>query len=252
MGYFGWHLQKLIPLKILIVLAALPLFLYIFGFMIPVPKFLLRFQSKIMRSIQNVSTFKKSVFIGFLSPALPCGLLYSALGASVAAPNPLTGSFWMMMFALGTIPLMVLSQISIQFGFKFIPQKYLQPMTKAYILNQSNPEKSIMIGDGLNDGLAFKKAHLSASPLGERSPLTNQADFLFISGKLSWLLGLNKVSHQFRKVVITNLSFSAIYNVFAITLAMLGFINPLVCAILMPLSSILIIAWTLKEMKKVL
>jgi hypothetical protein len=134
MGYFGWHLQKLIPLKILIVLAALPLFLYIFGFMIPVPKFLLRFQSKIMRSIQNVSTFKKSVFIGFLSPALPCGLLYSALGASVAAPNPLTGSFWMMMFALGTIPLMVLSQISIQFGFKFIPQKYLQPMTKALAL----------------------------------------------------------------------------------------------------------------------
>jgi hypothetical protein len=44
--------------------------------------------------------------IGFLNGFLPCGLVYMAIFASIAIGNVIEGSFYMMLFGLGTIPLM--------------------------------------------------------------------------------------------------------------------------------------------------
>ena len=44
--------------------------------------------------------------IGFLNGFLPCGLVYMAIFASVATGNAISGSVYMMLFGLGTIPLM--------------------------------------------------------------------------------------------------------------------------------------------------
>ena len=44
--------------------------------------------------------------IGFLNGFLPCGLVYMAIFASIATGNVIEGSFYMMLFGLGTIPLM--------------------------------------------------------------------------------------------------------------------------------------------------
>ena len=44
--------------------------------------------------------------IGFLNGFLPCGLVYMAIFASIATGNSLSGSIYMMLFGLGTIPLM--------------------------------------------------------------------------------------------------------------------------------------------------
>lgn len=44
--------------------------------------------------------------IGFLNGFLPCGLVYMAIFGSIAAGNALDGSIYMMLFGLGTIPLM--------------------------------------------------------------------------------------------------------------------------------------------------
>ena len=44
--------------------------------------------------------------IGFLNGFLPCGLVYMAIFASIATGNAITGSLYMMLFGLGTIPLM--------------------------------------------------------------------------------------------------------------------------------------------------
>ena len=46
------------------------------------------------------------VTIGFLNGFLPCGLVYVALFASVAMASPLEGSLYMILFGLGTVPLM--------------------------------------------------------------------------------------------------------------------------------------------------
>ena len=44
--------------------------------------------------------------IGFLNGFLPCGLVYMALLGAIAMGNPLEGGFYMMIFGLGTVPLM--------------------------------------------------------------------------------------------------------------------------------------------------
>ena len=44
--------------------------------------------------------------IGFLNGFLPCGLVYMALFGAIAMGNALQGSLYMMLFGLGTVPLM--------------------------------------------------------------------------------------------------------------------------------------------------
>ena len=46
------------------------------------------------------------VTIGFLNGFLPCGLVYMALFASIAMASPLEGSLYMVLFGIGTVPLM--------------------------------------------------------------------------------------------------------------------------------------------------
>lgn len=51
--------------------------------------------------------------IGFLNGFLPCGLVYMAVFGAIALGNALEGSMYMMLFGLGTIPLMT---VVIYFG----------------------------------------------------------------------------------------------------------------------------------------
>jgi sulfite exporter TauE/SafE len=44
--------------------------------------------------------------IGFLNGFLPCGLVYMAVFGAIATSNPFTGSLYMFLFGLGTVPLM--------------------------------------------------------------------------------------------------------------------------------------------------
>lgn len=48
--------------------------------------------------------------LGLLTPVLPCGLLYAAAGAALAAPSAALGAAWMLAFAAGNLPLLAASQ----------------------------------------------------------------------------------------------------------------------------------------------
>lgn len=65
--------------------------------------------------------------IGFLNGFLPCGLVYMALFGSLAAGNALEGSLYMILFGIGTIPLMT---TAIYFG-NFLTGKARQYIRKA-------------------------------------------------------------------------------------------------------------------------
>ncbi|MCB0399729.1 MAG: sulfite exporter TauE/SafE family protein [Winogradskyella sp.] len=65
--------------------------------------------------------------IGFLNGFLPCGLVYMAVFGAVATGNLLQGSFYMVLFGLGTIPLMT---SAIYLG-KFLNQTIKQRIQKA-------------------------------------------------------------------------------------------------------------------------
>ena len=65
--------------------------------------------------------------IGFLNGFLPCGLVYMAVFGAIATGSLLEGSFYMLLFGLGTIPLMT---TAIYLG-KFLNQTIKQKIQKA-------------------------------------------------------------------------------------------------------------------------
>lgn len=86
--------------------------------------------SKVKSGLGNALKKKTSdtfLTIGFLNGFLPCGLVYMAVFASLAMQNALQGSVYMLVFGLGTIPLMT---TAIYLG-KFLNSTIKQKIQKA-------------------------------------------------------------------------------------------------------------------------
>ena len=71
----------------------------------PVYRFVGKIKSWLGETLKSKSpdTF---LTIGFLNGFLPCGLVYMALLGAIASGDPATGALYMMIFGLGTVPLM--------------------------------------------------------------------------------------------------------------------------------------------------
>ncbi|HWU44093.1 MAG TPA: HAD-IC family P-type ATPase, partial [Bdellovibrio sp.] len=115
----------------------------------------------------------------------------------------------------------------------------LFPEDKRDILCQY--ENTCMIGDGANDSLALKKADVGIAVKGSLDLSLQSADVYFTRGGLAPLLDLLQLGQHTRRVLVRNLTISLIYNFVGGVLALMGFINPMMAAILMPLSSFLIV-----------
>lgn len=96
--------------------------------------------------------------IGFLNGFLPCGLVYMAVFASISMQNAILGAFYMILFGLGTIPLMT---IAIYLG-KFLNTSIKQKITKAI------PVFVVVIGIlFILRGLGLGIPYLSPTPVSE-------------------------------------------------------------------------------------
>jgi len=122
------------------------------------------------------------------------------------------------------------------------------PIEKAEIIQnlKNNGNKILMIGDGLNDApsLALADASLSFSKAVDLTQ--NIADILIEGEKLSSIIFLFKFSNKTFKVMKQNLTIALIYNIIAVPFAIAGHIVPLLAAIAMSSSSILVTLNSLK------
>lgn len=100
--------------------------------------------------------------------------------------------------------------------------------------------KTLMVGDGLNDAPALKAAFASMSPSSAADVSQVAADLVFQGKALHPVLEAIDVAKKSRSLVLQNFGLAAIYNSIAIPLAFLGFVTPLVAAIAMSSSSILV------------
>lgn len=98
-----------------------------------------------------------------------------------------------------------------------------------------------MIGDGANDSLSLQAADVGVAVKGSVDLSLTSADIYFTRGGLLPFFDLMSLAENTRRVLIRNLTISLIYNTIGGVLALSGFINPMMAAILMPLSSIAII-----------
>ena len=122
------------------------------------------------------------------------------------------------------------------------------PLEKTRIL-QNLKEKNInfmMIGDGLNDAPSLVLANVSISFSKAVDISQNIADIIINSSKLSPIISIFSYSKNTLKIMKQNLFLALIYNIFALPFAMAGYVVPLIAAIAMSSSSLLVVINSLR------
>jgi len=117
------------------------------------------------------------------------------------------------------------------------------PEEKEQIIKSS--ERTLMVGDGLNDTSAFSSADVGVSVQGSVEESLKVSDAYLLNNSLINIVDLLEFGDITKNSINRNTRFSVAYNITAGTLALFGFINPLIAAVLMPLSSVLLIGSSL-------
>jgi Cu2+-exporting ATPase len=112
------------------------------------------------------------------------------------------------------------------------------PAQKAEWVRALDARDTLMLGDGANDSLAFDAAFARGTPVIHRGVLEGKADFYYLGLGIGGLRRLFEVNGLRRRTQASLLVFSIAYNALAVGLAVSGHMNPLLAAVLMPLSSL--------------
>ncbi|QDV21782.1 heavy metal translocating P-type ATPase [Aureliella helgolandensis] len=123
----------------------------------------------------------------------------------------------------------------------------LSPEQKLSYIRESQAvgENVAMVGDGANDAAALAAADTGIAVRGGAEVSLQAAPVFIASGRLPSLLTLLVGARRTTHLIFLTFAISLTYNLVAVGLAMLGWISPLVAAILMPLSSVSVLALTL-------
>ncbi|SDE01223.1 Cu2+-exporting ATPase [Kordiimonas lacus] len=122
-------------------------------------------------------------------------------------------------------------------------QAEVKPAGKcAYLADLKEQGRTVlMVGDGLNDAPALSAAAVSMSPSSAMDITQNTADVVFQGDLLSPVLTAYDHAVFSTRLVKQNFALAALYNVVAIPAAVLGFVTPLVAAVAMSGSSLVVI-----------
>ena len=120
----------------------------------------------------------------------------------------------------------------------------VSPEQKAQFIHQLEHSKHrvAMVGDGINDGPALARASVSMAMANGTDSASDIADIILLNGRLETILQAIDLSRRTLSIIHRNFFFSLMYNSIAAPLAMMGYIHPLVAAIAMPISSLVVIA----------
>jgi Cu+-exporting ATPase len=101
----------------------------------------------------------------------------------------------------------------------------------------------MMVGDGLNDAGALAQSNVGISVSENVNVFSPACDAILDAGVFSKLNYFLKLSHKSILIIKMSFTLSLLYNVVGLAFAVTGNLNPLVAAIIMPLSTITIVSF---------
>ncbi|MGK0256569.1 MAG: Cu+-exporting ATPase, partial [Arcobacteraceae bacterium] len=124
----------------------------------------------------------------------------------------------------------------------------MSPINKAdYIKSlKDSGQRVVMVGDGINDSLALSRADISIAMGNGADIAIAISDIVILNDKLSGICKSHYISQRTFRFIKQNLTISLIYNIITIPIAMAGFIIPLVAALSMSFSSLLVVGNSLR------
>jgi Cu2+-exporting ATPase len=121
-------------------------------------------------------------------------------------------------------------------------QGNLKPADKIHVIEslKADGRRVLMVGDGLNDAPSLAAAYVSMSPISAADVTQAQADAVFLGERLKPVLEAVAISRRARGLMTENLWLAAIYNAIAVPIAIAGAVTPLIAALAMSGSSLLV------------
>jgi P-type Cu2+ transporter len=118
----------------------------------------------------------------------------------------------------------------------------MRPEQKAAWIAARSDQQVTFVGDGLNDAEALAVAHVGLA-MGHGVDLSVEAaDGALLRRRLDPLVSGIQLGRELRRILVQNVSLSLLYNAAAVAAAAAGLVSPLVAAVLMPFSSILVVS----------
>jgi P-type Cu+ transporter len=102
----------------------------------------------------------------------------------------------------------------------------------------------LMIGDGLNDAGALRSSTVGVSLAEDTSSFTPASDVIMDAASLTRLDRVLDFARSSKRIIYVSFAISVLYNIVGLGFAVTGTLSPLICAIIMPISSVSVIAWT--------
>ena len=122
------------------------------------------------------------------------------------------------------------------------------PELKESIVKQKSD--ALMLGDGANDAIALASAYVGVAAHGSMEVSLRAADVYLSESGVMPVVNLVVLSRETMKVIYRNFVFSLLYNFAGGLAAVLGLINPLIAALLMPASSLTVFLSSLMGTRK--
>jgi Cu+-exporting ATPase len=119
------------------------------------------------------------------------------------------------------------------------------PMDKLNFIRelQQRGRTVMMVGDGLNDAGALKQSDVGVAVVEQIGVFSPASDVILDADQLPQLARVLAFSRSAARVVRTGFVISALYNLAGVSIAAAGLLAPIVCAILMPISSVSVVVF---------